>query len=293
METKIIKLKMGRTLCFAQSGDPEGRPVFFFHGAPGSRLFHPPEKITINHGVRLITIDRPGYGESSFQPRRTILDWAIDIKELADHLGIQKFYLASHSAGGPYVLACSHTIQDRVISASIISSVGPFEAIKTGTKISKVNHLGFRFSRYLPWTVWRSLVISIYRRRSQDPWVDIDRQAPNRTNADAEMIKIADVRNNCVESEVEAFKHGLTGLAWDVCLITRPLGFPLEEIKVPVRIWHGSDDNQAPATMAHYLASKIPLSSKRIIQGEAHLMIFKYWEEILIDLLDSKSQKPI
>ncbi len=47
METNKIKLKMGGTLCFAQSGDLEGRPVFFFHGAPGSRLFHPPEKITI------------------------------------------------------------------------------------------------------------------------------------------------------------------------------------------------------------------------------------------------------
>jgi pimeloyl-ACP methyl ester carboxylesterase len=288
METKKIILKRGGTLCFAQSGDDLGKPVFFFHGTPGSRLFHPPDEVTKKHGIRLISIDRPGYGESTFQPGRRILDWSSDIVELAEHLGIQNFHVTGHSGGGPYVLACSYANSNRVISASIISSVGPGEAITTETQVSTVNRLGFKYGRYLPWIIWKVLILLIYRQRSQDPWSDIDRQAPNRPNADADLIKLPEIRNNCWQSEVEAFKPGLRGLAWDARLITRPWGVQLEEIKVPVSIWHGSEDNQAPPAMAHYLASKIPACSERILQGEAHLLIFKYWEDILIDLLRVK-----
>ena len=71
---KKIYLRDGRILSYAEYGDPCGKPIFFFHGTPGSRYFRPPDEITARLGVRLICVDRPGYGESTFQPGRRILD---------------------------------------------------------------------------------------------------------------------------------------------------------------------------------------------------------------------------
>ena len=55
-----ITLSDSRTLGYAEYGHPHGRPVFFFHGTPGSRFFRPPDEITAQLGVRLICLDRPG-----------------------------------------------------------------------------------------------------------------------------------------------------------------------------------------------------------------------------------------
>ena len=75
--TDTITLKDGRLLAYAEYGDPAGTPVFFFHGTPGSRLFRPSDSITLKLGVRLICTDRPGYGASTFQPGRRLLDWPV------------------------------------------------------------------------------------------------------------------------------------------------------------------------------------------------------------------------
>ena len=70
---KIISLRDGRRLGYAEYGDPDGKPVFFFHGLPGSRRQrHPDNSIAIKLGARIIAIDRPGYGLSDFQQGRTI-----------------------------------------------------------------------------------------------------------------------------------------------------------------------------------------------------------------------------
>ncbi len=95
-----FKLSDGRVLAYEQYGDADGRPVFFFHGTPGSRLFHPPDEVTRRTGVRLICVDRPGYGGSTFQPGRQILDWPADIAALADALGLRTFAVAGHSGEG-------------------------------------------------------------------------------------------------------------------------------------------------------------------------------------------------
>ncbi|HEY5118350.1 MAG TPA: hypothetical protein VII90_02760, partial [Anaerolineales bacterium] len=61
-----IVLQDGRRLAYAEYGDPRGKPVFLFHGIPGSRIFRPPlDELTARKRVRLITVDRPGYGGSS------------------------------------------------------------------------------------------------------------------------------------------------------------------------------------------------------------------------------------
>jgi pimeloyl-ACP methyl ester carboxylesterase len=278
---RMIHLQDGRALAYAEYGDPSGKPAFFFHGTPGSRLFRPPDEITKKMGVHLICTDRPGYGESTFQPGRRILDWPEDIAQLADALGMEKFAVAGHSGGGPYVEACAYALPDRATAVAVLSGPGPMNMPNATQGMTAMNKFGLIIGRYIPWPLWRVLIWIFYHRRADDPAADIDRGTGHRPLADEEQVSRPDVREACIQSEVEAFRPGLRGLAWDTRLLTRPWGFRLEDIHVPVHLWHGTDDNLTTIHMARFVAAKIPNSRLHICEGEAHLLLFRHWEEIL------------
>ena len=284
LDHESIPTHDGRSLAYAEYGTAAGTPVFFFHGMPGSRLFRPYDEITERLGVRLICVDRPGYGGSTFQPGRRILDWPGDIADLADSLELERFSVAGHSGGGPYVAACAFALPERVTAAAILSGAGPVEAPGAAKGMSAINRFGFRAGRFLPWRLWRTLIWLVYHRRWADPAAAMDRESTHRPQADGEQIRLAEVRQACLASEVEAFRQGLRGLAWEARLLTRPWGFPLEGIRIPVYIWQGSMDDQATVPMARYLARKIPGSRLTLCEGEAHLLLFPHWEEILNQL---------
>lgn len=280
-----ITLRDGRTLAYAEFGDPRGKPVFFFHGTPGSRFFRPPDEITARQGVRLICVDRPGYGESTFQDARCILDWPEDITQLADALGTDKFTVAGHSGGGPYTLACAFSLPERVCAAALLSGAGPANTPDVMSGMSFRNKLGLTIGKFLPWPLWRTLIWVFYHRRAADPAADIDRGNGHRPQADEQQFCRLEVREACIRSEVEAFRPGLRGLSWDTRLLTRPWGFRLEEIRVPVYLWHGTADDQATVPMARYLAGTIPTCKATLCENEGHLLLFPHWEEILTQLI--------
>src|SRR5260370_34619307 len=99
-------------------------PVFFFHGLPGARLQrYPDDAIAIASGARIIALDRPGLGLSSFQPGRKLLDWPGDVSELAGALSIDRFAAIGLSGGGPYMLARAYKIPWRLTSATVVSGL--------------------------------------------------------------------------------------------------------------------------------------------------------------------------
>jgi pimeloyl-ACP methyl ester carboxylesterase len=75
----------GRTLMVQEGGDPTGRPVLRHGGSPNSRLLYGPHvRHAAEHGIRLISYDRPGYGGSTPKPGRTIADCAADVIAIAE-----------------------------------------------------------------------------------------------------------------------------------------------------------------------------------------------------------------
>jgi pimeloyl-ACP methyl ester carboxylesterase len=280
-----MQLQDGRVLAYAEYGDPQGTPVFFFHGTPGSCLFRPPDDVTKRLKVRLICAERPGYGDSNFQPNRRLLDWPRDVTSLADALKIDKFAIAGHSGGGPHTLACAYALPNRVTAAVILSGAGPVDAPGATDGMAFVNWLGFKFGQYLPWRVGYALTWWFFREIVADPTKAIDRDLDTRPAADNEILNIPEIRELCIKSDVEAYKHGLPAFAWDVRLITRPWGFKLEEIKVPVHFWHGTLDNSTTMAMARYMAEKTPSGKLTVCDGEAHMLLIPHWEEILTTLI--------
>ena len=280
-----IKLSDGRTLAYAEYGDPLGTPVFLFHGAPGSRLFYPPDEITKRLGVRLITVDRPGYGGSTFQPNRRILDWPKDVAALADSLGLARFAIAGHSGGGPHTLACAYVLPDRVTVAAVLSGAGPVDAPGATDGMILLNKFGFIFGRYFPWPLSRAFTWFFFHEQAANPAAIVDNDKGKRAKADDEIFNIPEVREVCIQSDVEAYRQGLPGFSRDVYLITRLWGIPLEDIKVPVYLWHGTADDVTSIRMGHYMAGKIPNCKATFCEGEGHMLLIPHWEEILTALL--------
>ncbi len=279
-----ITLRDGRTLGYAEYGNSDGCPVFFFHGIPGSRIFRPPDHVTIRLGVRLITADRPGYGLSTFQPERKILDWADDIAQLADHLDIARFSIAGHSGGGPYVAAVAYALPERVTAAALLSSIGPIEVPHATDGMQPTNKMGFRVGRWMPFPVWRALFHIFFSKGREHPEkVVVPVSDPG--NPDTSMFALPGARDMMMESTREAFRQGTLGHAWEGRLLCRPWGFKLGGIRVPTWLWHGTADIDTPISMGHTLARQIPTCQATFCDGEAHLLLLKHWEEILSTLI--------
>lgn len=280
-----ITLRDGRTLAYAEYGDPLGKPVFFFHGIPGSRLFRPPDKVTTRLGVRLICTDRPGSGLSNYQPGRRILDWPKDVCALADSLGVETFHVVGHSGGGPYALACAYALPERVCGAAVLCGAGPADAKEALKRMTRLNRLAFSIGRYTPWPLWRLLVWYLYRMGHDNPAYLFERGAKDRPRADTEVLNGPGVLELNYSSQSEALCQGTRGFALESRLIVRPWGFRLEDIRVPVHVWHGTEDVDTPVTMGKIVAARIPESRLTICPGEGHMLLFPHWEEILTHLV--------
>ena len=124
-DTNHLDLSDGSRLCYAEYGDPEGKPVMMFHGNPGSRLAWgaiPGSPFQAN--VRIIAPDRPGYGKTDFK-QNALARWPYDIAELLDHLGIDRVTLFAPSGGAPFALACAWKIPERLWVTGLFGAVGP------------------------------------------------------------------------------------------------------------------------------------------------------------------------
>ena len=121
----LLTLPDGRKLAYAEFGKPEGYPVLYFHAAPSARLepLMIGDQIFRQYGLRVISPDRPGMGESEFQPKREFSDWAKDVIFLADYLGLEKFSVVGVSGGSGYAAVCAARIPER-LSKLVIAS-GP------------------------------------------------------------------------------------------------------------------------------------------------------------------------
>ena len=277
---QTVTLADGRTLGFAEYGDPSGRPVLFFPGTPSGRLFHhPDESITRSLGARVFTIDRPGYGLSDFQPGRTLLDWPDDVVHLADALGIHRFSVAGISGGGPHVVACAFRIPDRLIAAAIVSGLGPIDWEGAMEGMPRDRRVGVRLGKRAPWLVRPLLWLTLNPHRDSERFYE--RMVAQSSEVDRATLARPEIRAMLIENWAEANRRGVRGYAWETVIFSRPWGFRLEDIAMEVRLWHGEDDASMPIALGHYLARTIPKCHSTFLPGEGHFLVFDRWEEIL------------
>jgi pimeloyl-ACP methyl ester carboxylesterase len=278
-----ITLENGRNLAYAEWGDPGGKPVFHFHGSSGSRLDRPPDEKMLS-GIRLITIDRPGHGLSDFKPEYRLLDWPDDVAALADHLDIDRFAVEGWSFGGPYAMACAFKIPSRVYAAGLISSFAPYDRPNSTDGMANFNKAALGMAHRTPW-LGKPFMRLQGRMMRGDPERLIKQMLSSVPDSDKELFEQPQTAVILLGSVQEAFRITSDGAAWEAIMLVRPWGFHLEEIKIPVSIWHGEIDVNDPLQCGQYLRDKIPNAQATFFPGEGHFLILKRWGEILTELV--------
>ena len=219
---ETLRLEDGRLLGYAVYGDPEGWPIFYFHGFPGSRLeAQLADRVAARMGIRLIALDRPGFGLSDFKPRRTIFEWPDDVVKIADALGINRFATIGVSGGGPYAAACALKIPQRLTAVAIVCGLGPLDTPNGTDRMIRTNHLIFFLGRRLPWLAKISLWRIAYQVR-RNPEGTLRRMIVALPDPDKAVLARPEVKTAMKDNVVEAFRGGSRGAACELLLYTRP-----------------------------------------------------------------------
>jgi pimeloyl-ACP methyl ester carboxylesterase len=284
VDTRVMELADGRELAWIELGDPSGRPVFGFHGTPGSRyqVVVDDEPLRAN-AVRLISVDRPGYGHSTYHEGRTLRDWPGDVRQLADHLSLDRFAVAGISGGGPHSLACAALLPDRVAVAGVLSGVGLLAApgaeegmMPTNVLITKI---GRRSTK--PLVALFGVMTQAQRRWPERMTQMMAKQMPP---ADAAIISRPDVHDLFLREARRSSATSAKAAAQDFQLFSRDWGFRLEDIDVPVHLWQGDADRNVPVAHGRQMAAAIPKATLHEVEGGGHLMTLGLTGEVFSTL---------
>jgi pimeloyl-ACP methyl ester carboxylesterase len=278
-----IKLKDGRKLGYAECGNPQGKPVFYFHGTPGSRLECNIFLETGNSvGARIIVADRPGFGLSDFKKERLILDWPNFVVELANYLGIDRFGILGLSGGGPYAAACAFKIPERLTAVGMVSSAYPYDPTAKDN-ISGPQRQSL-FTDLIAFGEVKAFYNKCVRKTRRDP-AGTAKQMYGASDKDKEVLARPKVIQLLGENLQQAFHQGSRGAAWDWSLISHPWGFRLEDISTGIQLWQGEFDKIVPPNKGRNIASRIPNCRAKFLE-EGHIsLLFNHAQEILSDLI--------
>jgi pimeloyl-ACP methyl ester carboxylesterase len=274
-----IKLPDGRQLGYAEYGDPDGHPVFYFHGTPGSRLqaadFH--DAAQAKH-CRFFGIDRLGMGLSSENKQHTLLSWTDDIRELANHLNINQFSIVAHSGGAPFAMACAYAIPERINSIAIVSGLAPTTMPEAKEGLSRGMRIINVLIRNIPGMAW--VLIQVHRSMLSKP-DRFKRSLQQLPEPDRIILENPEQWSSMISAATEAFRQGVAGPAREFQLILNAWGFDLRKITCPVTIWQGRLDSQVPVSHAEIYKRLLLNSELKLSDEDAHLsMLYHHVEEV-------------
>ena len=236
-------------------------------------------------GMRIISPDRPGINESAFQKARTLLDWPVMLHEIATQLGIEKFRVLGISGGAPYAFASAWSMPDQVEAIAVVSGVPPITELKGDDGLLKLYRWMLALYRKQP----RLLRRCFYLAR---PFAS--RKIPIRLRpmllkllqpCDAAVLRDSRAFEACFESQRQAWRASAEGVMVDAEIYARPWGFALEEVRTPVRLWHGKTDRSFSHYLAEQVARRLPNCRAYFIEGAGHYSLpIRHMHEILADL---------
>ncbi len=265
-----ITLPSGRRLSFAGYGAPDGRVLFYFHGFPGSRL----EAALIDDsardlGIRVIGIDRPGYGSSEPQAQRRLVDWPADVWALAATLNVATFSVLGVSGGGPYALACAASALPGLERATVVGGLGPLHGFALTAGLATRRRIGCLLARVAPWLI--PLVNGrMCRQIADSPARVLDALMKQSSEPDRETLRNPGVWEVLAASFQEGVRAQAGGGAEDLRAYLSPWGFDFAQIRVPLTLWHGANDQTVPASMSRRIAKRVKGSDLRLLAGEGH-----------------------
>jgi pimeloyl-ACP methyl ester carboxylesterase len=244
--------------------------------------FHHPyfHAAVVDARVRVIGIDRPGFGASDFQPRRRYHDWPGDVTAVADELGIERFGIIAYSAGGPYAVACALACPQRVSSIVIVSGVGPAETPNFHRGMGTTDTVMTRLSRWTP-VVARLAIARARKQVISSPEKFSSQFDKELSPADLEIHRDPDFRQAVRNIFAESTRTGPRGVVEDYRVGASPSGLDYTAVAARVQMWHGDADGVVPLHHAEYVAGTMPTAELTVLPGVGHLHTPQRWREFV------------
>src|SRR5437016_6989878 len=286
---KLIELEGAEVIALDEYGDANGVPVIFCHGWPSSRtMARITDEPARELGIRFISADRPGISASSLQPDRKLTDCPRLVDRITDYLGIHDFRMLAISGGAPYAYATAAALPQRVRAIAIVGVAPPLAELTDTEGLLPL----YRWMMALHRTRPRLLRTFFYLAR---PVLSL--RPPIRLRplllkmlllrpCDAESLRYAAAFEAIFESQRRSWRASAEGVMADAQIYAQPWGFAIEDVRVPVRLWHGKQDRAFSVHLAEELAKRLPDCNARFIDDAGHYSLpIRHMREIIEDLI--------
>jgi len=273
-----VSLPDDRTVAYTEYGSPDGTPVLFLHGTPGSRrlaeLF---DTTARSHGIRLLTLDRPGYGQSSPWPERTVRDTARIVSPVLDDADIDTAGVVAFSGGAPYAFASAATQSSRIDRLDVVAGATPPHVV--GAQPPAQRLLG-GMATTTPRLLRAAFRAHAWLARHRDPPFVVGQY----TTGDAADVVSESAAEVVHEDFLEAFANHRTGAVTEFRHAARDWNVAFDDIDVGVRLWHGTDDTNVPLAAVRRFETVLPNAELQVVPDAGHLRtVLRSVPEIVAD----------
>ncbi len=228
--------------------------------------------------MRLITFDRPGYGNSDPVTAPTVMAGARDALALMDALGIASFAVVGWSGGGPCAAATAYLAPEHVTRLALVSCPGPLDEVPGAWEdLGDLRRPTAEMARREPHRSVRAV------GRHMEPFLadPISFLGRRRSDGPDSVVRADSELGPMLEAQViEALRPGADGIAADLVAMWLPWGFALADILVPTTVFHGAHDQHNAADAQTY-AHQVPETNLVVWPDAGHLGILGRWPEVL------------
>jgi pimeloyl-ACP methyl ester carboxylesterase len=287
----FIQLQDGAVVAFEEYGDANGVPLIFCHGWPSSRTMarltaEPAREL----GIRVISPDRPGISGSSLQPDRRLSDWPRVVERIVDHLGVREFRMLAISGGAPYAYVTAAAMPQRVQAIAIVGGAPPMAELVDAEELLPLYRWMLALYRTRPRLLRRffHLARPVLSLRPPVRFRPLLLKMLMLRPCDAESLRDAAAFEAIFESQRRAWRGSAEGVMADAQIYAQPWGFAIEDVQVPVRLWHGKQDRAFSIRLAEQVAKRLPNCKARFVDEAGHYSLpIRHMREILKDLICS------
>jgi pimeloyl-ACP methyl ester carboxylesterase len=246
-------------------------PVVFHHGTPGTLPAQVFVRAAHERGLRVVSFSRAGYAGSTRHAGRSVVSVVDDTEAVLRSLGVDRCFVVGWSGGGPHALACAARLSG-VVGALTIAGLAPADAagLDFVQGMSQDNRDEWA-AVFQGETTLRALVDSVapLLTSTQDAAIEPDDSLPA---ADWRAMT-GEFADDLTAANRDGLRLGIDGWVDDELAFAKPWGFDLDEIEIPISVWHGTADLNVPADHGRWLAANLPTASLHLEAEEGHMSI--------------------
>jgi pimeloyl-ACP methyl ester carboxylesterase len=280
----------GVTLAWNEFGAPDGFPVVYNHGWPSSRWqAQVVDELAKNRGLRILSLDRPGMGDSPWVPGLKIGRWPVWVAAFLDSLGLGAFGQLAVSGGGPFAIACAALLPDRVAATSVLCGAVPLTCASLAG-LHPAYRVMTRMRHFPGWIFTPGLGIASAVMKGNPAQAPLRWMARLLPKPDADLLTtFPEVFSSLMTASGEGMKQGGRAVMDHAKIYLDEWSIDLSRIRQPIRCWHGGLDRTVPLSLASEFLKRVPLADLTVMPGDGHFSLAIHQTEAALDALTTRA----